>query len=120
MIHRKMFADWSPAIQTKLREATFGPDLGMMHGTCAHNPETFVILDEKDDVMGWALISNRYFGFKHTAMFFTQPKLRRRGIGRMLAEEVKKHYPDAHTEGWDSASLGFFKHVGMVRPSVYV
>ncbi len=113
-VHHKRFSDWDPATRTKLRAATFGPIRGGMYGSAnlVDNPDTFVILDAKRNIVGWALVSKTWFNNKNTAMFFTQPHFRRQGVGRKIAAKLKKHFPDAYTVGWNETASKFFFSVG--------
>lgn len=120
MIHHKKFNEWSHTMQQKLRKATFGPWAGMMYHQCDHNPDTFVLLDEENNVISWSLVTTRYFSHPLTAMFYTQPESRRKGFGRMVAKEVKKFHPTAYTDGWDEQARKFFASVGFKEQPVKV
>jgi len=115
MIHHKKFNEWNDEMRHKLRAATLGPIAGCMYSHCDHNPDTFVLLDEKNDVMGWALVTTKYFSYPFTGMFFTHHQHRRKGIGTRIAEEVKKCYPSIYVDSWDGAATRFFAKTGMAH-----
>ena len=110
-VYRKQFSNWSDPVQKQLREYNFGQWDGQMYGQIAHDPDTFVMLD-RGEVIGWALINNDW------AMFYVRPEYRREGVGRRLADRIRKHYTP-RVDPWDDASQGFFDSTGMSKQRSY-
>ena len=86
-------------------------DRGQMRYSIDPDDVVYMIKDEDGKLLSWALV-NRHFRTDNTiwadSMYYTRCECRRQGLGKRLANRIKKDFPEVYAHGWNEESIGFF------------
>jgi GNAT superfamily N-acetyltransferase len=83
--------------------------------------DTFLLLDDKNIVLGWAIYSLKWRASYPVVMMYVRKSMRRKGIGSELIKTIrKKHGPKFSVCPWSHESRGFFRETIKKNPDVFV
>lgn len=92
------------------RDGTMSHEIGRLYVMDDRDAKAIIQRDDDGTLLGWALLFNNRYAELPEAHFYVPPKNRRHGIGRKLAESVRRKAPSCIVHPWNHTSERFFEN----------